>query len=64
VADTFDAMTTNRPYQKAIELEYTLKKIKGNAGIKYDPQVVDALMKAIENGDINVAPAPNHALAI
>jgi HD-GYP domain-containing protein (c-di-GMP phosphodiesterase class II) len=64
VADTFDAMTTNRPYQKAIELEYTLKKIKGNAGIKFDPQVVDALMKAIENGDISVATAPNHALAI
>jgi len=64
VADTFDAMTTNRPYQKAIELEFTLKKIKGNAGVKYDPQVVDALMTAIENGDIRIAPPPNHALAI
>jgi HD-GYP domain-containing protein (c-di-GMP phosphodiesterase class II) len=64
VADTFDAMTTNRPYQKAIELEYTLNKIRGNAGIKYDPEVVQALMKAIENGDINVASPPNRALAI
>jgi putative nucleotidyltransferase with HDIG domain len=64
VADTFDAMTTNRPYQKAIELDYTLKKIKNNAGIKFDPQVVDALIKAIDNGDINVGLAPNRAMAI
>jgi HD-GYP domain-containing protein (c-di-GMP phosphodiesterase class II) len=64
VADTFDAMTTNRPYQKAIELDYTLKKIKSNAGIKFDPQVVDALMKAIESGEIGIAPAPTQALAI
>jgi HD-GYP domain-containing protein (c-di-GMP phosphodiesterase class II) len=64
VADTFDAMTTNRPYQKAIELDYTLKKIKNNAGIKFDPQVVDALIKAIDNGDINVGLAPNRAIAI
>ncbi len=64
VADTFDAMTTNRPYQKAIELDYTLKKIKGNAGVKFDPQVVDALIKAIENGDINLGPSPSRAIAV
>lgn len=62
VADTFDAMTTNRPYQKALNLEFTLQKIKGNAGIKYDPKVVQALIKAIENGEI--VPAPDKALAI
>jgi putative nucleotidyltransferase with HDIG domain len=62
VADTFDAMTTNRPYQKALNLEFTLQKIKGNAGIKYDPRVVQALIKAIEIGEI--APAPDKALAI
>jgi putative nucleotidyltransferase with HDIG domain len=64
VADTFDAMTTNRPYQKALNLEFTLQKITGNAGIKYDPRVVQALIKAIENGEIALAPAPDKALAI
>lgn len=64
VADTFDAMTTNRPYQKAINLEFTLQKIKENAGIKYDIRVVDALIKAVQNGDIALDPAPSKALAM
>jgi len=41
-----------------------LQKITGNAGIKYDPRVVQALIKAIENGEIALAPAPDKALAI
>jgi len=64
VADTFDAMTTNRPYQKAMNLEFTLQKIKDNARIKYDPQVVEALMQAVDSGDITLPISPGRALAI
>src|SRR5262249_52624609 len=42
VADTFDAMTTDRPYQKAFTLEFALNRIRSMATIKYDPKVVDA----------------------
>ena len=40
IADTFDAMTTNRPYQKAMELGYVVEKIKSFAGTRFDPRVL------------------------
>jgi len=66
VADTLDAMTTNRPYQKALSFEYAREKITLNAGVKYDPAVVGAFNKAIERGNLVVKvahPAPE-ALAV
>jgi putative nucleotidyltransferase with HDIG domain len=52
VADTFDAMTTNRPYQKALSLDYVLAKMREMAGTGYDPTVVEALLQAVDRGDI------------
>ncbi len=52
VADTFDAMTTNRPYQSAVETDYGLQKIRQLAGTKFDPAVVDALESAIRSGKV------------
>ena len=54
VADTFDAMTTNRPYQKAMDLNYVIEKIKSFAGTRFDPIVVAAFAKAIESGEIQL----------
>jgi HD-GYP domain-containing protein (c-di-GMP phosphodiesterase class II) len=54
IADTFDAMTTNRPYQKAMELNYVVEKIKSFAGTRFDPRVVDAFVKAVGRGDIQI----------
>lgn len=54
IADTFDAMTTNRPYQKAMELSYVIEKIKGFGGNRFDPKVVDAFVRAVKNGDVTV----------
>jgi HD-GYP domain-containing protein (c-di-GMP phosphodiesterase class II) len=53
VADTFDAMTTDRPYQKAMELDDALALIKTFVGTRYDERVVDALVEACESGRIN-----------
>jgi HD-GYP domain-containing protein (c-di-GMP phosphodiesterase class II) len=61
VADTFDAMTTTRPYQQAMEIDYVVKRIRQFAGARYDPVVVDAFVRAYEKGDlmpIPAAPAP------
>jgi putative nucleotidyltransferase with HDIG domain len=55
VADTLDAMTTDRPYQQAFDIEATLTKIRTNSGVKYDPWVVKALTAAFENGDFEFA---------
>lgn len=54
IADTFDAMTTNRPYQKAMELGYVVEKIKSFAGTRFDPHVVEAFVNAVKRGDIQI----------
>ncbi len=55
VADTLDAMTTNRPYQSAIDLEYALGKIKALAGSKFDTVVVNALDAAVNAGRLRLS---------
>ena len=52
VADTFDAMTTNRPYQKGMDLEVALNRIRSFVGTRYDGKVVEALVKACYDGAI------------
>jgi HD-GYP domain-containing protein (c-di-GMP phosphodiesterase class II) len=52
VADTFDAMTTDRPYQKGMSLEDALERIKTFVGTRYDGAVVQALVEACQAGQI------------
>jgi HD-GYP domain-containing protein (c-di-GMP phosphodiesterase class II) len=68
VADTFDAMTTDRPYQKAMKFEDALARIESFVGTRYDPGVVAAFSEACKEGQIRpgvvklkkpVKPAPN-----
>src|SRR5712671_2390812 len=54
VADTLDAMTTNRPYQTAMDLEFAMNKILALAGTKFDRAVVDALDRAVRTGKIRL----------
>ncbi|MEA2239463.1 MAG: hypothetical protein QOC81_4187 [Thermoanaerobaculia bacterium] len=54
IADTFDAMTTNRPYQKAMEVAYVVEKIRSFAGTRFDPRVVEAFANAVQRGDITI----------
>src|SRR5579859_5575985 len=55
VADTFDAMTTNRPYQSAMDTDYALDRIKSLAGTKFDAVVVTALESAINAGKLRLS---------
>jgi HD-GYP domain-containing protein (c-di-GMP phosphodiesterase class II) len=52
VADTFDAMTTERPYQAAMELEAAMTRLKSFVGTRYDARVVAAFIAACEAGKI------------
>jgi len=54
IADTFDAMTTDRPYQKAFTLEFALNRIRTMAGVKYDPKVVESFSHACEEGKVTL----------
>jgi HD-GYP domain-containing protein (c-di-GMP phosphodiesterase class II) len=58
VADTFDAMTTDRCYQPAMPTIEAVAKIKELSGIRYDPMVVDALERTVDSGEINAATDP------
>jgi HAMP domain-containing protein len=54
VADTFDAITTNRPYQSAMDLEYALERIRSLSVTRFDPKVVEALESAIHAGRLRL----------
>jgi HD-GYP domain-containing protein (c-di-GMP phosphodiesterase class II) len=54
VGDTFDALTTNRPYQRAFEPKEALKIIHSLAGKRLDPKAVEALTAVYERGEIRV----------
>ena len=67
VADTFDAMTTHRPYQRAMSFEEALARINDLKGVTFDEQVVEAFNAAYQAGDIRpeeTSAAPRQPLAI
>jgi putative nucleotidyltransferase with HDIG domain len=53
VADTFDAITTDRPYQAGREFPQALEILRKHAGSKYDPIVVDAMHAAYSKGELH-----------
>ncbi|MGB6482563.1 MAG: HD domain-containing phosphohydrolase [Candidatus Acidiferrales bacterium] len=55
VADTFDAITTNRPYQSAMDLDYAVNRIKQLGGEKFDLDVVHAFHHAVETGTLKLS---------
>jgi HD-GYP domain-containing protein (c-di-GMP phosphodiesterase class II) len=57
VSDTLDAMTTNRPYQSAKEIDDALQVIRKLAGSKFDLKVVAALEAVVQAGKLRLAPA-------
>ncbi len=52
VVDTFDALTTNRPYRSPMPAEEAMDYICNNAGILYDPAIVQVFKKMLDNGMI------------
>jgi HD-GYP domain-containing protein (c-di-GMP phosphodiesterase class II) len=60
VADCFDAMTTNRPYQRAMTFEDAIERIGTFVGTRYDERVVSALKHAIQHGRIKPDPRVNN----
>lgn len=54
VADTLDAMTTDRPYRKAADLKTAMDEVRRFTGKEFDPLVAEAFVKACEKGDIVV----------
>lgn len=51
VADAFDAMTTDRPYRKALTMDVVVKEFKRGAGVQWDAEVVDAFLRIMGYGE-------------
>lgn len=50
VADTFDALTSDRPYRKALPFEDAVAEIKRCSASQFDPEIVEVFLKTIEGG--------------
>lgn len=61
VADTFDAITTNRPYQQAYSLQFAVETITRLTGSRFDAKIVTAFLRAFEAGEIGAGLRPARA---
>jgi len=52
IADTFDAITSNRSYRQALSREEAIKLIYEQSGQQFDPVVVEAFLNACSKGQI------------
>lgn len=50
VADVLEAMSSHRPYRPSLGAERAIEEIKRGSGTKYDPQVVEACLKLLDEG--------------
>jgi HD-GYP domain-containing protein (c-di-GMP phosphodiesterase class II) len=50
VCDAYNAMSTDRPYHGALSTDVALQELRDNSGTQFDPQVVAALVKVVEEG--------------
>jgi HD-GYP domain-containing protein (c-di-GMP phosphodiesterase class II) len=48
--DAFSAMTTDRPYRKALSEEAAFEELRANAGSQFDPAVASALETVLSRG--------------
>ncbi len=53
VADTFDAMTSNRPYRKGLDPNFAISELEKGKGTQFDPEVVDAMVRCFKAGKID-----------
>jgi len=52
VCDTFDAMLTERPYQKATDAKTALEEIKQKSGTQFDPDIVKVILECYNSGKL------------
>ena len=54
IADAFDAMTANRVYRKALEMDFVIQELQRCSGTQFDPGLVEIMLELIASGEINV----------
>ena len=54
VADTYDAMVSDRPYRKALSHEMAASELRKEEGKQFDPRVVEAFLDTYKLKEIEV----------
>lgn len=54
VVDAFDAMTSDRPYRKALPIERVIEELETYKGIQFDSEVTDVLLDLYRRGEFKV----------
>ena len=56
IADAYDAMTSNRPYRKAMSQEQAFQELNNNKGVQFDPKLVPIFIKVIRFDQFSIRP--------
>ncbi|NJK79616.1 MAG: response regulator [Chloroflexaceae bacterium] len=56
IVDAFDAMTTDRPYRKALSHQEALRRLRARAGRQWDPKLVNMFCTMVEQGKFKLLP--------
>ena len=62
--DAYNAMTTDRPYRAAMPHEAAIAELRANTGTQFDPKIVAALTKVVEQGAPAVASTSDGVRAV
>ncbi len=60
VVDAYDAMTSDRPYRRAMPHQAAIEEIRAGAGIQFDPRVVEKFMEIAERTDLSKVEGAGH----
>ncbi len=55
VADSFDAMNTDRVYRKRLSKERIIAELEENKGLQFDPEIADIMLRFVRNGEVPVS---------
>jgi HD-GYP domain-containing protein (c-di-GMP phosphodiesterase class II) len=53
VIDAYDAMTSDRPYRKALPKDYAISELQRSAGTQFDPAIVNVFVSILQSEQMN-----------
>lgn len=60
VVDAYDAMTSDRPYRRAMPHEAAIAEIRAGSGIQFDPTIADKFLEIAEHNDLSRTEGSSH----
>ncbi len=64
LADSYDAMTSNRVYRKRLSNDEVINELKKCSGIQFDPKLTEAFVELLEKGDLRESTVEGMAVSV